>query len=416
MRKVGLNYFLPCAALVLALAMAVTCAQADDRTERPQVAAATAEAVAAMRNQIEDAPLTRNMTVADFLKRVNGEKELDDGLARAELVGGPRWVDNDTCQVQLQMSGARVGRILEHIAANHERSPLSAGEISLITRDWDQRTFAGSGSSTTVDRAAAIRPPTFGSGWDTVSDADRKRAVAAAKDDAVKRVMDSIQTILLADGKTVGDVMASHPKVRDAVVDWLNIRPVLRVEYRRDMQIELTMAGTPDGVFDAFRRAVANETDVKTPRHEIGWLTVRSDFERQMTLPIGHATTAPTTAPAVVADTPAAPEFPRRAPAWIGDHIEVESTTDAPDSQLRAARVAEKKARLDILQKVNDLPFARRATVGQAARQDPKIQDAVAQAMDRAEIVKTDYSHKGKVTITLRLDLQDLWDALRSSQ
>jgi hypothetical protein len=238
----------------------------------------------------------------------------------------------------------------------------------------------------------------------------------SAKDDAIKHVLNSVQPILVADGKTVGDVMDSHPKVRQALMDWLNIRPVLRIEYRRDLQIELTMAGTPDGLFDAFRRAVGDEPDVKVPRHEIGWSAVRNDFEKQMTLPIGHATVAPTTAPAAAQPLPAV-ELPRRAPAWVTDHIEVDATAEAaPDSQLRAARIAETAARRKVLEKINELPLSRRVTVGQAAEQDPRIRDAVAKAMDQAQIMKTDYSHKKTVTITLRLDLQDLWDALRSSQ
>jgi len=390
---------------------------AQDRAERPQVTAATAEAVANIRGQIEDTPLTRKMSVGEFLHRLGAEKELDDGLMRAELIGGPRWIDADTCQVQLQMSGVRVARILQHIAADHpDQTPISVSEISRLTADWDRRTFSGTGSSTTIGHISKIRPPATGSPWDGVSDGDRSKAVLSAKDDAIKHVLNSVQPILVADGKTVGDVMDSHPKVRQALMDWLNIRPVLRIEYRRDLQIELTMAGTPDGLFDAFRRAVGDEPDVKVPRHEIGWSAVRNDFEKQMTLPIGHATVAPTTAPAAAQPLPAV-ELPRRAPAWVTDHIEVDATAEAaPDSQLRAARIAETAARRKVLEKINELPLSRRVTVGQAAEQDPRIRDAVAKAMDQAQIMKTDYSHKKTVTITLRLDLQDLWDALRSSQ
>jgi hypothetical protein len=408
--------FRPLAILMVSLVFALR-TSAQERAERPQVTAAMAEAVANMRAQIEDAPLNHKMSVGEFLHRLGAEKELDDGLMRAELVGGPRWVDADTCQVQLQMSGVRVGRILQHIAADHpDQSPISSGEISHLTAEWDRRTFSGTGSSTAFAHVHNIRPQAIGSVWDGVSDADRKKALSSAEDDAIKHVLDSVQPILFADGKTVGDVMDSHPKVRQALLDWLNIRPVLRVEYRRDLQIELTMAGTPDGVFDTFRRAASDEPDVKVPRHEIGWSAIRNDFEKQMALPIGHATVAPTTAPAIIEPLPAL-QLPRRAPAWVADHIELDATAEAsPDSQLRAARLAEAAARRKILDKINELPLSRRVTVGQAAQQDPRIRNAVAQAVGQAQIIKTDYSHKKIVTITLRLDLQDLWDALRSSQ
>src|SRR6476469_908101 len=69
----------------------------DARDERPQVTAAVHEAVISLREQIERASINRHLTVGEFIQRTHAEDDLTAALMRAEMVGGPRWVDNDTC-------------------------------------------------------------------------------------------------------------------------------------------------------------------------------------------------------------------------------------------------------------------------------------------------------------------------------
>src|SRR5258706_6509055 len=101
--------------------------RADRAAERPQIAAATAEAVASLRDSIERTPINHRVTVSDFLRRTGAQDELNRALQRAELVGGPRWVDDDTCQVQLEISGAAVAHLLEQLAVKYQKDcPASA--------------------------------------------------------------------------------------------------------------------------------------------------------------------------------------------------------------------------------------------------------------------------------------------------
>src|SRR5207245_7042915 len=133
-------------------------------------------------------------------------------------------------------------------------------------------------------RAAKARPQRLGAGWPNVADADRAKALSAAKADAIARVIDSIKPITIAKGKTVGDALA-NADVRAALTDWLENRPVTRVDYRRDLHVELSMAGTPGGCFDVVRRAVSKTDNFPIPRDEAGWSAVREDFERRMATP-----------------------------------------------------------------------------------------------------------------------------------
>jgi hypothetical protein len=391
----------------------------DARPDRPQAAAATAEAVANLRDQIEREPIGRDLTVGEVIRRSRGEDELTRALQGAELVGGPRWVDNDTCQVQLEISGTRAARSIQHIVTtSRERPPLSPDELSRLSTDWQRRTFTGSGSSTAFNRAAAVRPRlSANSPWSTVPDATRRKVLSSAKEDAINRVIDSIRPIEISKGKTVGDAL-DQPEVRRAVMDWLAVRPVIRIEYRLDSSVEITLAGTPNGLFDTVRHAVIEHSDLPIPRDEAGWAVVRHDFETRMAVPVGRSSAAgATTGPINAADMARGRfELPPRAPSWVRQRVDVEAVADLTESKLKCAREAEAAARRKLAAEINALPLTRGITIGKAAEQDPRVRDAVYAALDKARTTSTDYTHKKGVAVTLQLDLQDLWDALRGAE
>lgn len=412
----------------------------DPRDERPQVQAATAEAVAALRDEVERASINRHMTVGEFVRRVHAEEDLTRALQRAEMVGGPRWVDNDTCEVQLEMSGSRVGHILEQIGATSPDSPVKAEDLSVLPIAWRRKTFSGVGSSTSLARVEKVRPRD--TGWSQVTDAERSKAIATAKDDAIGRVIDSIKPIALTKDTTVGDAMQVNPAVRKDVEEWLAVRPVTRLEFRRDQQVELTMAGTPTGLAEALRRSII-KTDLPQPANEAGWAAVRADFERKMANPIGRASVIPggsgggaTTektgvaagndAPPPKGVVPAAassvvsrppPRFSLgRTPDWTSERLEAEGVADVPDFKLKSAREAEAEARRKLLDRINGLELSNKVTVGKAAEQNPRVRDAVNHALDKARVAKTDYYNKKGVAVVVRMDLQDLWDALKTAE
>src|SRR5688500_5737051 len=84
---------------------------------RDQVAAATARAVERLRAQIAREQVGRNVTVADILKSTGGNDNLVKTLQRSQMIGGPRWLDDQTCQVRLEIAGPRVAAALLQIVS-----------------------------------------------------------------------------------------------------------------------------------------------------------------------------------------------------------------------------------------------------------------------------------------------------------
>src|SRR5437660_1257468 len=70
---------------------------------------------------------------------------------------------------------------------------------------------------------------------------ERNRALAAARESAVSRLVDSLRPIEVGDGKTVGDALAI-PEAGTVVNDWLGSRPVTSVDFHDDLSVRITMS------------------------------------------------------------------------------------------------------------------------------------------------------------------------------
>src|SRR5439155_13874823 len=155
--------------------------------------------------------------IHDFLRRTSASDPFLQALRRADQIGGPRWIDNETCQVKLAIGSEEVRKTLVKIAEDSGRtSPLPPDALAAKLQIWDNRTFTATGASISAARAQQIRPADLPGPWRTVPDDARKQTIAAARDDAGDRVLESIGSIEIADAKNVSQMLADKD-VRDAM-------------------------------------------------------------------------------------------------------------------------------------------------------------------------------------------------------
>jgi len=81
--------------------------------------------------------------------------------------------------------------------------------------------------------------------------------------------------------------------------------------------------------------------------------------------------------------------------------------------KLRTARAAERDAQTKLTERIESLELANNLTLGQAARQDPRIAAAITRTVERIQPHKIQYNSDGSVTVHCETDLRDLWDELR---
>jgi hypothetical protein len=380
-------------------------AVADDRT---MIAAATANAVDALRDDVTAARIDAHWSVADFLKQTGGDGELIQTLERAEQIGGPRFsTDGGACQIQLQIAGARVARALITIAASHpNRTPIPAEVLARILANWGERDFTGVGSSISGANVQFVRPPsTPDDAWADVSDAARKAAVDAARDDAVRHAMDSIRPIPLAAGRTVGDAM-TIPEVRDDIASWLATRPVRRVQFEADHEVELTLSTSPNELCDEVI-AAAKPAGVPLP-DAAGMPALQQQFAGLPAVSVGRATAsaAPPTTAGLSIDLPTEP------PAWTEQPLMAEGTADGRGSKLKTARVAEAAALDGLRETIDGLSLTSTLTIGDAVKKSPAIAQAVDRCLLDARPYKVEYRADGSVSVKSTLNPRELWGAI----
>lgn len=377
-------------------------AQAERAVRDPHERAATAAAVRGLKEAAAKESLAPGVTVADLLDRTKGHGRLLDVLSRAEKIGGTRWVDDQTCQVRLEISGSRVAQALVNITANEpKKSPIAADVLAVKLKDWNRRTFSATGSSTGAAEIEHARPGGEAAAWANVTDEARRTAVAAAKADAINGALESVRDVKLPNGRTAGEAL-KDPAVREKLHGWLAARPVTEVEFRDDLNVGVELAAPPAEFFEAFRDALrAGEPDAAA------WETVRGDFERRLALPAGTAAVGGGAAkPAVV-------QLPTLPPVWTNRQIEAEGSANAGGSKLKCARLAEGDASKKLAKQIEALPLTDALTAGQAAERDPQVRDALTRAASMGRTYKVEYDSAGGARVWVQLDLHHVWNELR---
>jgi hypothetical protein len=396
--------------------------ETGDRAD--QVSAALANAVDKLHDDIADERLSPQLTVGEFLNRTNAHDRLLDTLRRGQQIGGPRWIDDRTCQLKLAVPAEQVARTLIDVANGAgPKSPIPAEALAVKLKDWKGRTFIETGTSLAPSAVNMLRPMDNNGPWRQVAEDERRRAVTAAKQNAVQRVIDSLRTIELAPGPTVADAMADK-KFADQFAQWLASRPVTGVQFRPDLFVELTLGVNRGELFDAFVNTARATGAIKIPDDPQQLAELRQEFDERVGQAIGRAhvainlgnpppqtSTSQNTAfasmsPVVIPTQP--PDWARRAVALHGD-----GSAPLRRTQLLTTQAAENSAYDDLRGQIDQLPLEGSITVGQAARQDPAVARAVEQAVRRAKVYKIDYRADGGANIKVSLDARDLWDELR---
>jgi hypothetical protein len=413
----------------LLLLLGVVCAPiagAAEGAQRFQVAAATRDAVSNLVDEISNTYLTRNLTVGEFLRKTDSAAEFRKTLERAEQIGGPRWIDDRTCQIELQISGPIVARALMRIAtANARQSPITPGELNLAVKDWPDRSFSSTGTATSsVPVAPAAAPAGAGApkplglmpvrnnqgAWAKIPEEARDSAINAAKHDAARRSLNSVKPVALTQKSTVGDVL-DVKDVGDGMETWLVSQRVARLELTDDLQAQVALSASPTDTFSQLQTLASKQDKVPVPGDDNGWAQVKTEFEKKMLPPVGTGVVPGDAAASGFAPKPFG--LRGRRPEWAHRRIEAQATSTPARTKLLAARSAEFAAEEKLRVQIEALPYNKNQTLGEAAAADKRIAQAISRSLTHSRIASADYRDDGSANVEVFLDLDDLWQELR---
>jgi hypothetical protein len=206
----------------------------------------------------------------------------------------------------------------------------------------------------------------------------------------------------------VQDALARKP-INDRVSDFLNHQPVTRVEYLDDLRVSITLSTTPASFGTALQSAVMSDIRFSHDA-DIDWKSVQAEIVNRVGPTAGTAWATP----AGATTTPAAPTvviLPSSPPDWADTQIESEATSSEGATRLKIARAAEAIATIKLREKFLALKVGK-ITLGDAAKADPQLEQAVNRVMMHAHTYKVDYRADGSILVRVSLDLRYAWEEL----
>lgn len=404
------------AILLVTLAPGLAAGAADD-PRRAQVAAATADALDALRDEILSAPVTSEVTVEEFVARTDAHDQLAKALKRAEQIGGTRWLDDQTCQVRMELRGSELADTLVEIAAAHRgKAGLPPDVLRARVAGLSETVFSGTGMSTcAVDR---LRPGPDDEAWHGVPADAIRAAVNDARHSAAEQIIESVAYLPLPSGEPLGRVFEDR-KVRDALEGWAMNRPVTSVEFEPDLEVRVTVAASGEDFWDELVAITADRADIPFPKDDGTRSDLRQRVLARIEPTVGRARAARPGVPpdAAAVERAAQPVvIPAHPPRWVAQHLSVKGAAARVDGGLKTARAAEKAARADLRKHVEALKLTADLTLAAAARHDRRVRDALDRTLRRAKVSKVNYLANGHAEVSISLDLRELWyelDGLR---
>jgi hypothetical protein len=258
---------------IFTIALVATCvvvvegdrAFAQDRAtsseSRPEIASATSVARANLRATIDEVVVAPpDVSVGAFVRQTNGDDRVNAVVSTAKQIGGPRWLDERTCQVRLSVPAGDVFGALVSLAADAgERSPVSQAQLKQQAAEWRGRTFSATGTSVTSlsvlttapvnsTQAAPVALPVDPPAWvGTLLDAEgeaptagtRLRTVRSAERVALADLRRQVEAMPVTSDKTVADVLRASPKLTDPFNAAMRQARVTKVDYLADGSVRL---------------------------------------------------------------------------------------------------------------------------------------------------------------------------------
>ncbi len=391
-------------AMAQSAALATSLRAAPDPAAEAAARGAAARAVSVLFSRIAASDAAPNVTVGQLLDRTRSVDAFGRVLEDAEQIGGPRWIDDTTCQVQLQISRRRVEDALQRYA--QMEGGISLAALSKSARDWPEY-FSATGTSIAASGADRIATLSGGAAWDRVPESARKAALLRARDEAIRGARASVLSVRIAPDETLGDAMR-EPAVSDLIDRFFSEQPLSRVLFQDDLTVEVRLGTPTEDFFNAVRSALLRQKigNLPAPDDSAAWGRIAADFSRQFVPPVGRAKAE------AGGGASQAVRMPAAAPEWSMGEMEAEGSADVGRSRLGGAEQAGNEALRELRRRIDALPLVEQMTLGEAARKDPAIAVAIDRAMSRARVVRTDYGDR-TVRRRLTIDLGDLWDELR---
>ena len=409
-----------------------------------QVRAARANATVKLGETVRAWPLGRGLTVGQLVDRTRSTDALNRVLDAAAPLGGPAWVNAQTCQIKLSLPGRTVADAVAEMAGRYPggRMPVSPGDLARNLDRLRATSFTATGSSVAGGNGIVDARPLQAAGpWSTLPDADRRRAVSAARDDAVNQFVENLARSVAGlplgqptgrpqpagAAATAASAALAKPFVAAKVRAYLADQPVTDIVFRPDLTVSLAMTVDGRDLVETIHRAVTEDQPrLAGEAARAGqWGAVDRAVEGAVAMTVTGTATAGRTPPAAAPPTAgvanlSAVVFDLQPPDGFGGLLEAEATAAPPPAQpgrwaspFRARALAHDAAVDKLREQLMALRVSGELTLADAVKADPLLKGAISRVLLDAQDDRVESLADGSCRVRAHLNLRDAWDKLR---
>lgn len=422
-----------CFVVVLAMFFVTGMLQAQEITDPQQrllaKRAAQVDAYRDLAEIVEGLQISSQTYVRDFVAESDQIKtSFDTFIKGARISGQPRYYQDGTCEVDVEMTIQEIVNALTEIAKHNSFGHKY--KFTQMTQYVQESVIRATGTGVPRTQAQTSATPQYGAmtsvtagiaGWDDVTARGRLMAERAALVDAYRNLAETVKGIKITGQTYVRDFVAESDYVQTSLDTFIKgAKQASPYRYLPGGEVEVDVEVT-------VRQVVKELKTIQQRLVQRGWGWRQETFETinfEQIIAVYPAKVVRSTGNGVVPPKyrtggPAVAPMAPVAAAWAVGSVSAVGTGVAPDNatgaeaKLMAIRAAELDARRLLVEKVYGVKIDAQSTVRDFVLQNDTVKANVATYLAGAIISEPRYLSDGSVEVTATLPLEGLGDLIR---
>ncbi|MEE9295573.1 MAG: hypothetical protein V3W34_11510 [Phycisphaerae bacterium] len=422
---------LACSVLIVCAASTIAVAQNDEREKLLARRAAEADAYRKIAETIKGIQINSETYVRDFVTESDVIESGLDELIKGVRLGRPTYFDDGMCQVDAEVTVAKVVERLKELHTRHYVGGRVVGtDFSSIEKRMTKRIIKVTGSGAPRVELppelpqgvlSALPPPvgvqsrsSFPSIWQSVSPQGRLMAAQAARRDAQRKLLERINGVRINSQTLVREFVTENDTIRTKAQGLvIGAEEVNRYYHDDELIVEVTMAVPTEQVLRTIKelhtRHYQGDRVTGTDIEKISERIKRKTFEATGSgVPGERYRRAVTSNPSVVT------------PDWLERRITVtgqgtDPQIDTPQGKLKAIRAAIADARRKLIEQVHGLELSSATYVRDFVTQRDEIRTQLQSVIAGSVIERQDVDDQF-ATVTVSIGGPDVWRVIHAQQ
>ncbi len=420
-------------AITLTLALvAPTIAQQAEQQKLLAKRAAEADAYRKIAETIKGLQINSETYVRDFVTESDVIESRLDEFIKGVRLGRPRYFEGGTCEVEAEVTVAKVVEQLKQLhARNYEGNRIVGTDFNSIERQIQKniikvvglgapRAEIPAGLPEVIEDALGPAPSgapsrRYPAIWSSVSPQGKLMAAQAARRDAQRKLLERIMGVRITSETLVRDFVTENDSIRTEASGLVVGAYEVDTYYHDDeLIVEVTMAVPTDQVIRTikelhtrhYRGSQLTATDIERVSEKIR----RKSFEATgMGVPRAKDRRA-------VAATAPADTIP--SPDWMAQRVTAtghgtDPAMNTPQGKLKAMRAATADARRNLVEQINGLRVSSETFVRDFVTERDEIRTQI-QSVIAGSIIESQEVDDEMATVTASIGGPDLWQILNA--